>query len=85
MSVAGPHGGGYRDILIDGFVPPSTSVVPMFPFYENTAEWDDFGEVINPDDYVIKEDDMHEASLHVSFHADICFSLSSLALFSFLV
>jgi cleavage and polyadenylation specificity factor subunit 2 len=45
------------DILIDGFTPPSTSVVPMFPLFENTAEWDDFGEVINPDDYVIQEEE----------------------------
>ncbi|KAL5170310.1 Cleavage and polyadenylation specificity factor subunit 2 [Glycine soja] len=49
--VTGPRGRGYRDIFIDGFVPPSTSVAPIFPCYENTSEWDDFGEVINPDDY----------------------------------
>ncbi|XP_062120405.1 cleavage and polyadenylation specificity factor subunit 2 [Humulus lupulus] len=61
--VAGPHGSGYRDILIDGFVPPSTSVAPMFPFIENTSEWDDFGEVINPDDYVIKDEDMDQAGM----------------------
>lgn len=45
------------DILVDGFTPPSTSVTPMFPFFENTAQWDDFGEVINPDDYVIQEEE----------------------------
>ncbi|ERM95057.1 cleavage and polyadenylation specificity factor subunit 2 [Amborella trichopoda] len=56
--VASPRIVGYRDVLIDGFVPPSTSVSPMFPFYENSREWDDFGEVINPDDYAIKEEDM---------------------------
>lgn len=60
--MAGPRGGGYRDIFIDGFVPPSTSVAPMFPCYENTSEWDDFGEVINPDDYVIKEEDMDQTA-----------------------
>ncbi|TKY45201.1 Cleavage and polyadenylation specificity factor subunit 2 [Spatholobus suberectus] len=63
--VAGPRGGGYWDIFIDGFVPPSTSVAPMFPCYENTSEWDDFGEVINPDDYVIKDEDMDQAAMHV--------------------
>ncbi|KAE9617372.1 putative KH-domain/beta-lactamase-domain protein, archaea [Lupinus albus] len=63
--VAGPRNGGYRDIFIDGFVPPSSSVAPMFPCYENTSEWDDFGEVINPDDYVIKDEDMDQAAMHV--------------------
>ncbi|KAL2967280.1 hypothetical protein AAZX31_16G166100 [Glycine max] len=62
--VAGPRGGGYRDIFIDGFVPPLTSVAPMFPCYENTSEWDDFGEVINPDDYVIKDEDMDQTAMH---------------------
>ena len=38
----------------------------MFPFYENNPEWDDFGEIINPDDYVIKEEDMDQGSLQVS-------------------
>jgi cleavage and polyadenylation specificity factor subunit 2 len=56
--VSGTHGDAYRDVLIDGFVPPASSVAPMFPFYENSSEWDDFGEIINPDDYVIKEDGM---------------------------
>lgn len=58
---------GYRDIVIDGFVPPATGVAPMFPFFDNSAEWDDFGEVINPNDYIIKEDDMDQA-MHVSFN-----------------
>ncbi|KAL5994370.1 hypothetical protein ACLOJK_024420 [Asimina triloba] len=53
----------HRDIVIGGFVPPSTSVAPMFPFFENSPEWDDFGEVINPDDYVIKEDELNQASM----------------------
>jgi len=39
----------------------------MFPCYENTSEWDDFGEVINPDDYVIKDEDMNPIAMHVSF------------------
>lgn len=57
-SNAGSQFGGNVDILIDGFIPPSTSVAPMFPFFENTAEWDDFGEVINPDDYMMKQEEM---------------------------
>ncbi|KAL5075902.1 hypothetical protein RYX36_014886 [Vicia faba] len=60
--VAVAKNGGYRDVFIDGFVPPSTSVAPMFPCYENASEWDDFGEVINPDDYVIKEEDMDQTA-----------------------
>ena len=67
LAVVGSHGGAYRDIFIDGFVPPSTSVSPMFPFYENTSAWDDFGEVINPDDYVIKDEDMDQSAPHVRF------------------
>ncbi|KAL5727474.1 hypothetical protein ACHQM5_000666 [Ranunculus cassubicifolius] len=62
--VISPRGSGHRDILIDGFVPPSTSVAPMFPFYENSSEWGEYGEVINPDDYVIKEEDMDQSSMH---------------------
>ncbi|XP_044507077.1 cleavage and polyadenylation specificity factor subunit 2 [Mangifera indica] len=65
LDVVDPPGGAYKDILIDGFVPPSTSVAPMFPFYENTFEWDDFGEVINPDDYVINDQDMDQAAMTV--------------------
>lgn len=61
----GSQGGGYRDILIDGFVSPSNSVAPMYPFYDYTSEWDDFGEVINPDDYVIKDEDMDQGAAHV--------------------
>ncbi|KAM0888196.1 hypothetical protein ACQ4PT_028531 [Festuca glaucescens] len=57
-SNAGSNVGGSVDILIDGFVPPVTSVAPMFPFFENNADWDDFGEVINPDDYMMKQDEM---------------------------
>lgn len=60
------RGSGHRDILIDGFVPPTTSVAPMFPFYENSLEWDEFGEVINPDDYVVQDEDMDQAAMHVS-------------------
>ncbi|CAO2821178.1 unnamed protein product [Amaranthus hypochondriacus] len=50
--------GGHKDILIDGFVSPLTSVAPMFPFFDNSAAWDDFGEVINPDDYMMNEENM---------------------------
>ncbi|XP_059667087.1 cleavage and polyadenylation specificity factor subunit 2 [Cornus florida] len=63
--VAGPRRGGFWDIFIDGFVPSSSSVAPMFPFYENSSEWDDFGEVINPDDYTIKEEDVDQAAMQV--------------------
>lgn len=73
--MAGSHGGGYRDIFIDGFVPPSTSVAPMFPLYENASEWDDFGEVINPDDYVIKDEDMDLGAMHVRDYLPSAFLL----------
>ena len=36
----------------------------MFPFFDNSAAWDDFGEVINPDDYMMNEENM-ELSLQV--------------------
>ncbi|KNA25356.1 hypothetical protein SOVF_007240 [Spinacia oleracea] len=58
LSDVGTSVGGHKDVLIDGFVLPATSVAPMFPSFENSAAWDDFGEVINPDDYMIKEDNM---------------------------
>ena len=76
VAVAGQHSGTFRDIFIDGFVPPSSSFAPMFPFYENNPEWDDFGEIINPDDYVIKEEDMDQGSLQVSTPI-IMFTLSA--------
>ncbi|EYU19552.1 hypothetical protein MIMGU_mgv1a0019022mg, partial [Erythranthe guttata] len=57
--------GAFRDVLIDGFVSPPSSAGPMFPFYENTSEWDDFGEVINPDDYTIKDEDMDQSFMQV--------------------
>lgn len=68
--VVGSHGPAYKDILIDGFVPPSSSVAPMFPFYDNTADWDEYGEVINPDDYVIKDEDMDRGAMHAGGDVD---------------
>ncbi|CAA6669112.1 unnamed protein product [Spirodela intermedia] len=53
-----------REIFIDGFVPPSTSVAPMFPFFDSSAEWDEYGEVINPDDHVAKSEDMDRQFIH---------------------
>ncbi|XP_028790004.1 cleavage and polyadenylation specificity factor subunit 2-like [Neltuma alba] len=70
VSQESSRGGGYRDVFIDGFVPPSTNVAPMFPCYENTTEWDDFGEVINPDDYVINDEDMDHTAMHVGGDMD---------------
>ncbi|KAK4839644.1 hypothetical protein QYF36_023668 [Acer negundo] len=70
LDVVDPHGGGFRDIFIDGFVTPSISVAPMFPFYDTTSEWDDFGEVINPDDYVIKDEDMNQAAMNFGGNMD---------------
>ncbi|KAG6422572.1 hypothetical protein SASPL_119149 [Salvia splendens] len=57
--------GAFKDVFIDGFVSPPSSAGPMFPFYENTFEWDDFGEVINPDDYTRNDEDMDQASMQV--------------------
>lgn len=74
--MVGSQSGKYRDILIDGFVPPSTSVAPMFPFYESSSDWDDFGEVINPDDYVIKDEDMDQGAMHVSLNQIVLTLLS---------
>ncbi|PRQ60252.1 hypothetical protein RchiOBHm_Chr1g0379341 [Rosa chinensis] len=41
----------------------------MFPFYENNSEWDDFT-VINPDDYVIKDEDMNQGAALVGGDMD---------------
>lgn len=38
----------------------------MFPFYDYSSEWDDFGEVINPDDYVIKDVNIDQMLMPVS-------------------
>ncbi|CAL9759692.1 cleavage and polyadenylation specificity factor subunit 2-like [Musa acuminata AAA Group] len=59
-SASGSRSSGHLDIFIDGFIPPATSVAPMFPFFETKAEWDDYGEVINPDDYIMKEEDQDQ-------------------------
>ncbi|KAJ7523061.1 hypothetical protein O6H91_18G035900 [Diphasiastrum complanatum] len=48
----------HRDVFIDGFIPSTTSVAPMFPFHENNNEWDEYGEIINPEDYVSKDDEL---------------------------
>ncbi|XP_078435387.1 cleavage and polyadenylation specificity factor 100 [Wolffia australiana] len=56
--------GSKREILIDGFAPSPASVGPMFPFYDCTAEWDEYGEVVNPDDYVAKAEDMDRPFMH---------------------
>ncbi|XP_027110294.1 cleavage and polyadenylation specificity factor subunit 2 isoform X1 [Coffea eugenioides] len=61
----GQRSEAFRDVLIDGFLPPSTSVAPMFPFYDCSSEWDDFGEVINPDDYVTKDVNMDQMLMPV--------------------
>ncbi|KAL2920699.1 Cleavage and polyadenylation specificity factor subunit 2 [Bienertia sinuspersici] len=63
LTAGGTCVGGHKDIFIDGFISPSTSVAPMFPFFESSAAWDDFGEVINPDDYMIKEENMQLSSM----------------------
>ncbi|CAA3000135.1 cleavage and polyadenylation specificity factor subunit 2 [Olea europaea subsp. europaea] len=62
-NAAGLQFGAYRDVLIDGFVPPPASAGPMFPFYENSAEWDDFGEIINLEDYTRNNEDMDHSSI----------------------
>ncbi|CAI9092242.1 OLC1v1027434C1 [Oldenlandia corymbosa var. corymbosa] len=62
-AAVGHRNEAFRDVFIDGFVSPSTSVAPMFPFYDYTSEWDDFGEVINPDEYVLKADNIDSASM----------------------
>ncbi|MCO5581435.1 hypothetical protein L7F22_035319 [Adiantum nelumboides] len=53
----------HRNIFIDGFAPSPASVAPMFPLHENSREWDEYGEVINPEDFVKKEDDMMDISM----------------------
>jgi hypothetical protein len=48
----------HRQILIDGFTASDKTAAPMFPLYENPSDWDEYGEVINPDDYVVKETEL---------------------------
>ncbi|CAM6100385.1 unnamed protein product [Calypogeia fissa] len=47
-----------RDILIEGFTVPPNAVAPMFPFHERASDWDEYGEIINPDDYISKDEEM---------------------------
>ncbi|KAG9144402.1 hypothetical protein Leryth_017536 [Lithospermum erythrorhizon] len=65
LRAAGQANIAFKDILVDGFVPSSASVAPMFPHYDEPCDWDDFGEIINPDDYVIKDEDMGQGSIYV--------------------
>ncbi|KAL3524286.1 hypothetical protein ACH5RR_017120 [Cinchona calisaya] len=65
-NAVGQRSDAFRDVLIDGFIPPSTSVAPMFPFYDYASEWDDFGEVINPDDYIVKDENIDQTLMAVN-------------------
>eukprot|EP00850_Spirogloea_muscicola_P007711 SM000039S14541 [mRNA] locus=s39:747754:753165:+ [translate_table: standard] len=47
----------YREVLVEGFVPSPTSVAPMFPHSSRKATFDEYGEVIDPDDFVVKRED----------------------------
>lgn len=42
---------------------PPNSVAPMFPFHERASDWDEYGEIINPDDYISKVEDMMDYTL----------------------
>ncbi|GAQ90662.1 Cleavage and polyadenylation specificity factor 2 [Klebsormidium nitens] len=67
LQVAAEPGGGpvppvpaesaKRKVFIDGFELPPGAVHPMFPDAEEPKEWDEYGEVIDPDEYRQKEDD----------------------------
>ncbi|BBN04094.1 cleavage and polyadenylation specificity factor subunit 2 [Marchantia polymorpha subsp. ruderalis] len=56
-------GASQRDVLIEGFTMPPNSVAPMFPFHERASDWDEYGEIINPDDYISKVEDMMDYTL----------------------
>uniref|UniRef100_A0A7I4EGV0 Cleavage and polyadenylation specificity factor subunit 2 n=1 Tax=Physcomitrium patens TaxID=3218 RepID=A0A7I4EGV0_PHYPA len=47
-----------RQILIDGFTASDKTAGPMFPLYENPSDWDEYGEVINPEDYRVEDTEM---------------------------
>lgn len=53
----------HRNVFMDGFTASPASVSPMFPFYEKSHEWDEYGEVINPDDFAMKDEDMMDMSI----------------------
>lgn len=61
----------HRQILVDGFTPSDKTAAPMFPLYENPSDWDEYGEVINPDDYVLKETELmdYQSSQPVCFQS----------------
>ncbi|KAL3683878.1 hypothetical protein R1sor_001900 [Riccia sorocarpa] len=56
-------GASQRDVLIEGFILPPNSVAPMFPFHDRSSDWDEYGEIINPDDYMAKDEDMMDFTL----------------------
>lgn len=41
----------------------------MFPLYENPSDWDEYGEVINPEDYRVEDTEMmdYQSSQQVYF------------------
>ncbi|GBG69921.1 hypothetical protein CBR_g4749 [Chara braunii] len=49
-----------RETFCDGFTPPAKAVAPMFPDDRVMTDWDEYGEVINPDDYKAPEADHME-------------------------
>ena len=53
----------HRHVFMDGFKSSPSSVAPMFPFHDNAHDWDEYGEVINPDDFIMQEDDSMDISL----------------------
>jgi hypothetical protein len=75
----------HRQILIDGFTASDKTAAPMFPLYENPSDWDEYGEVINPDDYVVKETELmdYQNSQPVCFQSILlcCLIISFIAYF----
>lgn len=53
---------GRHDIVIkqegkisNSFFKATKKQYPMFPFHEKKVKWDEYGEIINPDDYKLAE------------------------------
>ncbi|KAI5055518.1 hypothetical protein GOP47_0029039 [Adiantum capillus-veneris] len=53
----------HRNVFTDGFTPTPAGVAPMFPFHANSHEWDEYGELIYPKDFVKKEEDTMDISM----------------------
>eukprot|EP00249_Psilotum_nudum_P015759 c25506_g1_i1 orf=216-2441(+) len=53
----GGHAAVLWNVFMDGFKSAGTGIAPMFPFQEYSNEWDEYGEIINADEFVMREEE----------------------------